>query len=40
MGELRKVYLPRWMTGLGPAFLLPTWGFVTYLFEADGEERK
>lgn len=30
MGELRTVYLPRWMTGLGLAFLLPMWGFVTY----------
>ena len=30
MSELRKVYLPEWMTWLGLAFLAPTWLWITY----------
>lgn len=38
MSELRKVYLPKWITWLGLAVLTPTWGWVTYraLFTASG----
>lgn len=30
MSELRKVYLPKWMTWLGLAFLVPLWLWITY----------
>lgn len=30
MGQLRKVYLPRWIAWLGLATLLPMWLWITY----------
>lgn len=30
MTDLRKVYLPKWMTWLGLAFLAPMWLWITY----------
>lgn len=30
MSELRKVYLPEWMTWLALAFLAPMWLWITY----------
>lgn len=31
MSDLRKVYLPKWMTWFGLAMVLPMWGWMTYL---------
>lgn len=40
MGELRKVYLPPWMTWFGLVLLLPMWLWITYqtFFTGGGAE--
>ncbi|MDX1624651.1 MAG: hypothetical protein R3199_11815 [Gemmatimonadota bacterium] len=30
MSPMRKVYLPKWITWFGLAFVIPTWLWVTY----------